>query len=268
MPVKVKFWKQDLDQGNFGDTLSLMYMDRMFEAESRFDVGHVYLVGSVIEESRIRMAIRNGFKAGDGAGQAIFWGCGKQNGNPLAEELAQKTHFLGVRGTHTRDALNLPATTPLGDTAFALKEFYKPTVDPETAGKVLWVPHVNSNGPTEEQLDSAGDSIVKSPMIPNTPAGCEAMINSIASAKFVMANAMHVGLIAMTYGVPFCFWGADKVNFPFKWVDVLSPFGIKMVHQPSYTAALLEYERVRPDKALQDFSIDPILKVAPFKLKR
>lgn len=269
MTVSVKFWKQGDPKGNFGDTLSLMYMDKIFEPQSRFSFGDAYLVGSVIEERRIKAAVEaGGYEAGDKTGQAIFWGCGKQNAKPLEAIHHQSAMFLGVRGTHTRDALGLSKATPLGDTAFVLKQFYQPKNDPKTAGKVLWIPHIHSSNPTASELEGCPDSLIKSPVIANTIAGCESFIDAIASSKFVMANAMHAAVIAMVYGVPFCFWDSTKINFPFKWLDVLSPLGLVMNHQSNFKSAVAEYDRIRPDKAFALFDPAPIMRVAPFKIKK
>ncbi|GAB4071396.1 hypothetical protein GCM10028812_44590 [Ancylobacter sonchi] len=253
--------------GNFGDSLTLLYMDRIFEARSRFSFGSVYLVGSVIEDRRIRRALADGYEQGDGCGQAIFWGCGRRAEQRLHPVLANRAIILGTRGTLTRTALGLPRGTPLGDSALILPKFYRPHAHPATTGKVVWVPHIHHRDPTPEDLDGCPDAVTLRPEIPNTVEACERFIDAIVSARFVMANAMHAAVIALAYGVPFCFWGGYQIDLPFKWRDLTSPMDFQMEFQPTFAAGQAEFDRLRPDKAFQAFNIDPLLKIAPFKLR-
>ncbi|MCB4770827.1 polysaccharide pyruvyl transferase family protein [Ancylobacter sp. Lp-2] len=264
-PLSINFWKQGEEIGNFGDSLTLLYMDRIFEARSRFSFGALYLVGSVIEDKRIWRASANGYEKGDGFGQAIFWGCGQRTEQPLMPALALRAIVLGARGTLTRDVLGLPRGTPLGDSALILPQFYRPNVDPATSGKVLWVPHIHHRDPTPKDLDGCPDAVVLRPTIPNTVEACERFIDSIVSARFVMANAMHAAVIALAYGVPFSFWGGYQIDLPFKWRDLTSPLDFQMAFQPTYQTGLAEFERLRPDRAFKGFDMEPMLKVAPLK---
>ncbi|WPB84742.1 polysaccharide pyruvyl transferase family protein [Sediminicoccus rosea] len=267
MATRVKFWLQDQAIGNFGDALALVYRDLMFTNECRFSHGTLYLVGSVIEPGRIKAAQRNGFKPEDGRGQAIFWGCGLQNAKPLSAELLTSCFFLGVRGAHSRDVLGLPKYTPLGDTALLLPRFYQPKHDPAVAGKVLWVHHLRHTAPTAEDLESCPDSVVMSPATENTTEACLRFIDAIASAKFVMANAMHAAIVALAYGVPFAFWSGTGVNYPFKWGDFTSGVGFELGFARSYAEGVALYDQTRPDRAWQSMNLDPLLKMAPFNLK-
>lgn len=129
----------------------------------------------------------------------------------------------------TRDALGLPrAATPLGDTALLLPGFYSPRHDARTAGKVLWVPHFHYEDPTPEALDQTPDRCVIRPAIPNTVDACERFIDAIASAEFVMANAMHAAVVALAYGVPFAFWSGSEIDHPLKWAGLSSGVGFSL----------------------------------------
>ena len=267
MAVRVKFWRQEQAIGNFGDALALVYRDLMFTPECRFSHGTLYLVGSVIEPGRIKAARRTGFVTDDEAGQAIFWGCGLQQAKPLPDELLLNCFFLGVRGALTRDLLGLPKSTPLGDTALLLPRFYQPRLDPATAGKVVWVNHLNYAPPTEQDLQGCPDSVVLSPATENTTEACLRFIDAIASAKFVMANAMHPAIIALAYGTPFAFWGGSGINYPFKWRDFSSGVGFDLRFAASYAEGVALYDEARPDLAWGKTELDGLLKVAPFRLK-
>jgi hypothetical protein len=155
---------------------------------------------------------------------------------------------------------------PLGDTALLLPRFYRPKPDAEAAGKVLWVPHVHHPDPGEADLADCPDYLIKRPAIPNSAEACERFIDSIASARFVMANAMHAAVVALAYGVPFAFWGGRAVNHPFKWADFTSAVGFEMEFYNGFCNGLRAFERIRPDRCFSAMDLNPLLDVAPFCL--
>ncbi|MBP0495696.1 polysaccharide pyruvyl transferase family protein [Pararoseomonas indoligenes] len=264
---RVFFWLQKQPVGNFGDALTLVYLNRLFEGECRYPAHSIHLVGSVITEARLESVQKTALAAGDGNGLALYWQCGKKDGEPLPEEMLRRCRFLGVRGTLSRDALGLPRSTPLGDSAFLLPRMYQPKNDPAVAGKVLWVPHFHHQDPSGQDLDKCPDYVVKRPAIPNDAASCEAFIDAIVSARFVMANAMHAAVTALAYGIPFAFWSGSGINVPFKWRDLTSAFGIELAFHQSFLAASEAYDRSRPDKAFAEMDLDPLLRVAPYALR-
>lgn len=267
MAIKLFHWRAKEERGNFGDALTLLYTKWMLSDQSIFRWGTLHLVGSVISVDRITTCIRDGFEKNDGMGRAIFWGCGKKNEQHLPSELQRRAIFLGVRGVMTRDALGLPkASTPLGDTALLLPRFYRPKHHARASGKVLWVPHVHHPDPTERDLAGCPDYLIKSPAIPNSAEACEEFVDAVASARFVMANAMHAAIVALAYGTPFCFWGGSYINHPFKWSDFTSGVGFKMDFVASFKEAERMYDRIRPDQAYATMNLDPLLDVAPYRV--
>jgi hypothetical protein len=266
MAPSVFFWRQEEEIGNFGDALTLLYRERLFTDRCLFGAGSLHLVGSVITPHRLKQAKRDGYRPNDWQGRAIFWGCGKKDGDPLAPELQRGAIFLGVRGTLSRDALGLPrAATPLGDTALLLPRFYTPRPDARTAGRVLWVPHFHHEDPTPEALAETPDHCVMRPAIPNTVEACERFVDAIASARFVMANAMHAAVVALAYGVPFAFWRGSAINHPFKWADFTSGVGFDLPFCDSVQEGRALFERVRPDRAFAEVNLKPLLDVAPYQ---
>lgn len=268
MVLSVFHWRENEPLGNFGDALTLLYQERMFDGTCLFRSGAIHLVGSVISTDRVTRSCRHGYQSNDGLGRAIFWGCGKKNVDPLPPELARRSIFLGVRGTMTRDALGLSATTPLGDTALLLPQFYTPKPDARTSGKVLWVPHVHHPDPTSKDIPDNFDPVIMRPDIPNTPADCEAFIDAIASADFVMANAMHAAVVALAYGTPFAFWGGSYINHPFKWADFASGVGFEMPFASSSTEGRALYDSIRPDRHYASWDPTPLMDVAPFRFRQ
>jgi hypothetical protein len=264
---RVFFWLQQQPLGNFGDALSLVYLSRLFEGECRYPASSIHLVGSVITEARLRSIQKVALAAGDSEGLALYWHCGKKDGEPLPEEMFRRCRFLGVRGTLTRDALGLPRSTPLGDSAFLLPRMYQPKNDPTVAGKVLWVPHFHYEDPSEQELEGCPDYVVKRPAIPNDAASCEAFIDAIASARFVMANAMHAAVTALAYGTPFAFWSGSEINVPFKWRDLTSAFGTDLAFHRRFQDGSAAYDRTRPDRAFAEMDLEQLLRVAPYALR-
>lgn len=268
MAADVFFWLKDKETGNFGDALTLLYLARLFEPDCLFTAGSLHLVGSVITENRLKVARRKGQPGSDWSGRPIFWGCGKKDAQPFAPELQRPAIFLGVRGPLSRDVLELSRShTPLGDTALLLPCCYQPRHDPRTSGKVLWVPHFHYADPTPDQLDAAPDSCVMRPAIPNTAAACESFIDAIASADFVMANAMHAAVVALAYGVPFAFWRGSEINCPFKWADFAAGVGFDLPFCDSPAEGRVLYAAARPDRAHAAMDLRPLLDVAPYRLQ-
>ncbi|MBS7546129.1 polysaccharide pyruvyl transferase family protein [Ancylobacter oerskovii] len=267
MNISIFHWRAKETLGNFGDALTLLYQARMFEGPCLFRTGTVHLVGSVISDRQIAKTSARGPHEDAGPGRAVFWGCGKRDAKPLPPLAERRAIFLGIRGEHSRLALDLPRNTPLGDTALLLPKFYTPAVNPETAGKVLWVPHVHHPKVTVETLGTDMDSVIMSPAIPNTVAACEAFIDAIASARFVMANAMHAAVVALAYGVPFAFWSGKYLDVPFKWQDFASGVGFTLPFAPSLAEGMRLFEEVRPDRFMAEWDPAPLMEVAPYRFR-
>lgn len=144
---------------------------------------------------------------------------------------------------------------------------YQPRHDPETTGKVLWVPHFHHEDPSEAELESCPDYVVKRPAIPNTVEACERFIDAIASAHFVMANAMHAAVVALAYGVPFAFWSGSGINISFKWRDLTSAFGLELEFHKTFHKAQAAFDAVRPDRAFAELDLSPLLAQTPYPLR-
>lgn len=266
-PPSVFFWRQNHKLGNFGDALTLVLQRRLFSDKCKFAAGELHLIGSVITENRITGVLTSAKTDGNESCKPIFWGCGKKTGLPLADHLHAPCTFLGVRGVGSRDALNLPMDTPLGDTALLLPSIYTPQPCAATTGKVLWIPHFFSRDPGPDDLIGCPDHVVMRPSIPNTVEACEAFIDAIASARFVMANAMHAAVVALAYGVPFAFWSGSQIDHPFKWRDFTSGLGFELGFSQTYNDGVTMYDAVRPDRFMAQKDMSALLSVAPFELR-
>jgi hypothetical protein len=260
------FWRQNKEIGNFGDSLTLLYEKYMVDHYHDDHPTSLHLVGSVITENHIGKIMHHA-KRHDRPPRAVFWGCGKKNGDPLSPQQQAICTFHGVRGLLSRDALQLPRTTPLGDTALLLPRFYQPAPDMVTSGKTVWVPHFNNPDPSPEEMDRSPDPILVRPAMPNDAASVERLVGAIASARFVMANAMHAAIVALAYGVPFAFWDGAKIDHPFKWADFASGVGFDLPFVQTQAQGLAAYDRARPDRAYAEMDLAPLLAVAPFAVR-
>lgn len=267
MTNRVFYWRQDQPLGNFGDALTVLLLDRLFEPDGPFDDVDLHLIGSVITKHRISNVIEAGLARNDRDSKAVFWGCGKKDALPLSRAAQRRCIFLAVRGPMTRDALGLAPSTPMGDSALLLPRIYQPGVDTSTAGKVLWVPHTHSEDPTAAELEGCDDFIVRRPEIPNSTEACMRFIDGIASARFVMANAMHAAIVALAYGVPFAFWSGSRIDNPFKWADFATGVGFTMDFSPSYPEGKRAFENASPMEAFSRMNTEALLEVAPLRVK-
>lgn len=262
MTLTVFHWRGDKALGNFGDALTVLFLDRLATDECLFSRGTIHLVGSVITKQRISASMLKGHECNP----AIFWGCGKKDSSGLPEILMRNSVFLGVRGELSRRALRLPLDTPQGDSALLSPLFYTPKTCSETRGKIVWVPHVNHPAHHLKPPPGHEEDIVMTPEIPNTSEACEAFIDAIASARFIMANAMHAAVIALAYGVPFAFWSGRYINHPFKWKDFAAGVHFDLPFVSSLRDGMTAFDRYRPDRAFAAWDPRPLIGVSPFRL--
>jgi hypothetical protein len=223
--ARVTYWLKGQSVQNFGDALSEVLFDaltrkslwnrRQGTLQGDFDV--VHLIGSCISDWHILKDLEYARPAG---GQRIaFWGCGVREKRPLSPELTAHCAFLGVRGPLSRDILGLPPTTPLGDPGLLLPYVYAPGIDPKCRDQTLCVPHFHERRTDEQLLELTGCDRVLRPNIRPGKSSILAFIDSLASAKFVLAGALHAGILAHAYSIPYAYFDSDYIDIPFKWAD-------------------------------------------------
>ncbi|MBN8909980.1 MAG: hypothetical protein J0H99_26030 [Rhodospirillales bacterium] len=154
----VAYWRKGLRTQNFGDLLSELLFRELtgrsllnpFTGRRVAPFDTIHLLGSVISNYHVTADLEHG--RGFGAQKIAFWCCGKRDGSTLDEELLEHCVFLGARGPLTRDALHLPAETPLGDPALLLPAIYRPHIDRNLADKTLCVPHFLEKKPDSQPV--------------------------------------------------------------------------------------------------------------------
>ncbi|WP_119166833.1 polysaccharide pyruvyl transferase family protein [Algihabitans albus] len=122
----------------------------------------------------------------------------------------------GVRGPITARLCGLTEEAVIGDPAMLLPDVF-PVARPSQAAKrkVIYVPHVHSvaNAPWQEVCDAADVAFID----PRRPS--KTVVQEIASADLVLAEAMHAAIIADAYRVPWIpVWTSNRIN-ALKWSD-------------------------------------------------
>ena len=213
---RLNYFVRGKDVQNFGDYLTEIMAYEMLTS-ARMEADMFLLVGSVISANHVRHLLLD--TAGQRSGSVVFWGCGVRNSTPLPAQLTRNWHFCSVRGPLTRDVLQLPADTVLGDPGLLAPLFHTPQPNPATLGKSICIPHVHDPKPHSELLAMSGCDAIISPECPSTQAGVREVLDKIASADFVLTGSLHGAIIACAYGRPFAFWNTGHVDAPFKWRD-------------------------------------------------
>ncbi|MCP1538095.1 glycosyltransferase [Methylorubrum extorquens] len=259
------YWRQN-EVGtiqNFGDYLSEI-IAQYIVAGPIAKATTYRIVGSCIAN----WLIKDDLAATDDREQAsiAFWCCGVRDEVPLDPEVRNRCSFFGVRGPLSRDILELPSDTVLGDTGLLIPLIYNARRSKRTAGRTVCIPHINDTK-SERHLQqlSMADEIV----FPNISASEDetwSVIDDIASASFVLCGALHAAVISYAYRVPFAFWDNGHVDLPLKWRDFAASIGIPCVFVRSIEEGQRAYESmIAPN--IRQLSLTPILATAPFKIR-
>lgn len=227
--ARLNYFVKYADRQNFGDYLPELFAKYLL-SYPRVQADLYYFVGSVIEESWIKRALRQA--TGFPTGVISFWGCGMRNETPLSPAAKALCRFHGVRGPVTRDLLGLPADTVLGDPGLLVPLIYpKPDVraqaEPDPLnGNTICIPHISDQNDDPQLLALSGCRRVVRPEIDASEAALAGIISEIARADFVLSNSLHGAIIACAYDVPFAFWDSGHIDCPLKWRDFSRSIGI------------------------------------------
>lgn len=247
---------------NFGDYLPEAICKTLL-GPPRIDADMFRLIGSVISDDWIRRDL--GQRNGHLAGLIAFWCCGARGTAPLSPEVAACCRFFGVRGPLTRDVLNLPGDTVMGDPGLLAPLFHEPAPHPETQGKAIAIPHIHDLRPADDLLALSGADVLVHPEIAASEAALNDILDRIASADFVLTASLHGAIIAAAYRRPFAFWGNGHLDVPFKWDDFAGSIGLTSQFAGDLAAGRALYDRLA--SAIRLPSLAPILAVSPFQPK-
>lgn len=267
---RISYWRKGLQTQNFGDTLSELFFQALarkgwFSSQvprARRDFDVIHLIGSVISDAHIERDLEHVRAAG--LSTIAFWGCGKRDNRPLRSDLIPHCAFLGVRGPLTRDALGLPSDTPIGDPGLLVPLFHRSKRSEASAGRTICVPHFLDRLSDEELIARTGADLIVRPNIPPDDGSLTGMIDTIVSAKFVLAGALHAAIIACAFEVPFAYFDSGAIDVPFKWQDFSASINIPCNFATSIDEGWSIYERdIRP--SYRRPNLVSLLECCPFR---
>jgi hypothetical protein len=260
---RISYFMKGAPTQNFGDYLSEI-LAKEFMLHPRVEADVYRLVGSVIETTYILSDLRG--IIGLQSGHIAYWCCGKRSNTPLDPKVQAMCSFFGVRGPLTRDLLNLPESTALGDPGLLAPLFHTPSKVPQYETRTVCIPHYEDLKPDAELLKISGADLVLRPEIASTEQDLRQFLDKIASASFVLTGSLHGAIIACAYGRPFAFWDNGHVDIPFKWEDFAKSVNIPSTFVENVAQGRKSYdEGIEP--ALCIPSLSRILEVCPFSIR-
>lgn len=207
---------------NFGDDINPALMSRFINRDvlASDDVA-LFGIGTILNDKNLKnnnhYARKVIFSSGVGYGQ-------------LDTELDDTWDVACVRGPGSARALGVGADRAIADGAILLSEIYdKPTIK---RSRAVFIPHVNSHLSTGRLLAATADRLDMDYLTPSCNA--EEFIHTVASAPFIVTEAMHGAILADTMRVPWIPVSLHEFN-EFKWRDWMDSMGINggMVHSLS-----------------------------------
>ncbi|WP_157223253.1 polysaccharide pyruvyl transferase family protein [Afipia felis] len=258
---RVQFWLKGENIQNFGDSLTRVFLDRLFLPISE-SCGIIHLVGSCIDD----MWVEPGLAAFAGV-KPSFWGCGVRTLDGLKSSNREQIKIYAVRGPISAKMLGLEGRVPIGDSALVLPAIYRPIMLSEYRNKSICIPHFNDDRSDQEILSRSGCDLIARPNIGPELADIYRLIDIIASAKFVLSSSLHGAIAAAAYGTPFCFWDAGiPTDLPLKWDDFAASANFEGSFSKNITEGQYTYDQsIRPHIRLP--KIAPLAKHAPFAVQ-
>jgi hypothetical protein len=205
MAVTLHYYRSD--PPNFGDELNALIWPTLLPDLARSPTDGVLVGIGTILDSGIPRA-RNTFIFGSGAGLA-----------PLPAGLEKgRFEVVAVRGPLTAKLSMLPAGLAVTDPALLLRAMYPQLLGSSNragVGETLFVPHyTTAKDPAwRRACTRAGIRFVD----PTTD--CLTILKRIASARLVIAEAMHAAIVADAFRVPWIPVATTPYFSTFKWVD-------------------------------------------------
>jgi hypothetical protein len=213
-------WANSHGLHNFGDEFSVLAARELWGQTPRWapiDKADVVMVGSVMNQY-VRTNSR-----------AQVFGSGVRS-LPIAPLGPEPDSVSLIRGALSRDALGLPASTPLGDPGLLISRIHPASRSPKK--QPLAVPHFSAFNSTEGRTSlriarSRGYRV----SLPNIPV--LEMATNIANASVVLTSSLHAMVFAHSYGTPVVLTDfAPRSEPTFKYEDYLTVFPVHAAPQP------------------------------------
>lgn len=260
---RINYFVKGAPTQNFGDYLATI-LAKEFMLHPRIEADIYRLVGSTIDTDWIMRDLRH--TIGVHRGQIAFWCNGMRSNERLDPKVQAMCSFFGARGPLTRDLLNLPENTPLGDPGLLAPLFHTPSKLQKYENRSVCIPHIHDTKSDAELLRISDADLVLRPEIAATEQDLRRILDKIASASFVLTGALHAAIIACAYGRPFAFWDNGHVDIPFKWRDFASSVNIPCVFVKNVAEGRKTYrDSIAPRVRIPPLS--PILEVCPFFIR-
>lgn len=176
----------ELPLGNFGDELNPWLWPKVMGAfleRPEFANDHLVGIGTILNEDTVPPN-----------GNLAVFGSGAGYGKPFRP--SNRWKFLCVRGPITANYLGLDEKYAVTDSALLLRSVLQPALG-AASSRPAFIPHYQSNLKELEKVarDANVDFI-------DPTSGVEAVLSGIASAKLVLAEAMHGAIVADALRVP------------------------------------------------------------------
>ena len=157
----------------------------------------------------------------------LLYGCGVRSEESLV--LPDNVKLLGVRGRFSESVLGEKA---IGDPGIFAPLALGIEPNNDTKRKYLFVPHKN-----DRTIYSADGFEKINPLIP-VSTNSASLVNEIADSDFVLTGSLHVGIIAFSLGVPFCFFQDEYLDIPIKFHDFADFYDLPIMFAPNQTIGI------------------------------
>jgi hypothetical protein len=150
----------------------------------------------------------------------------------------------------------------MGDPALLLPIIHKPRPSAVGAGKIICMPHFLEPLPEEELIRRTGAEVILRPNIAPDMETLLGLVDALATARFVLAGALHAAIVACAFGRPFAFFDSGYIDVPFKWEDFAASVNIPCRFVRSAAEGTVLYEtQIRGN--YRALPLEPILACAP-----
>jgi len=206
-------FKERTGAGNFGDDINPVLMGKFIHKKILLsDEIALFGVGTILNDKNIRnnnhYARKVIFSSGVGYGK-------------LETNLDETWDIACVRGPGSAKALGIGLEKAIADGAILLSEVYQRPL--KQRARAVFIPHVSSHHSTGRLLAVIAEQLDMDYLSPSY--NSDEFIHTVASAPFVVTEAMHGAILADTMRVPWIPIGLHE-HLDFKWRDWMDSVGL------------------------------------------
>jgi len=212
-PVVKTFWWAD--ERNFGDLITPF----LLESEGIIPVLKPPAASELVGVGSILELVPQGF-------EGVVWGSGKMHGD--VETRLPNAHVAAVRGALTRERIDVPGTTALGDPGLLIGDHVHRAVRGAEGPIGLVVHFSHRSSPWFSDLLEGAESPVRDIDVRRGPL---AVAHDIARCRAIVSTSLHGVIVADALGVP-AVWALPEpvlAGADFKFLDhesAVNPVGV------------------------------------------